>query len=473
MGASSKIRQFDFYRKIPTDLTESSLSGASISIVAALSMLLLFEMELSNYLKTSTTTSIVVDSSRDGEYLQIDFNVSFPALSCEFAAVDVSDILGTSRFNITKTVRKFPIDSTLNAAGPEFQSSPVPSIKSHGDDADFKEEGAVVLTNSNFESYSHSYPILAVNFYAPWCYWSTRLKPSWEKAAQIMAERYDPKVDGKILLGKVDCTEYEELCKRHHIQGYPSIRIFRKGQNVREEHGHHEHESYYGERDTDSLVLAMEALLQGKVSSQEKVKDYGPEKRPAPHVGGCRIEGFVKVKKVPGTLLIGARSSSHSFDASVMNMTHSITLFTFGRKLSSKMMKEFRRLSPYLDSTQEHLREHVYTSEHENITHEHYLQVVKNQVVSLRSNEEYKLLEKYEYTAQSNMLQTRTLPVVKFHYELSPMQVLVREKRNSFSHFTTNLCAIIGGVFTVAGIVQSMLQNAIGMVKKVELGKHL
>ncbi|GAY34025.1 hypothetical protein CUMW_276350 [Citrus unshiu] len=105
-----------------------------------------------------------------------------------------------------------------------------------------------------------SYPILAVNFYAPWCYWSKRLtsshdvvnnfssfslslylphyffffqKPSWEKAAKTMRERYDPEMDGRILLAKVDCTEEVELCRRHHIQAYPSIRIFRKGSDVR------------------------------------------------------------------------------------------------------------------------------------------------------------------------------------------------------------------------------------------------
>ncbi|XP_024038612.1 protein disulfide isomerase-like 5-4 isoform X2 [Citrus clementina] len=58
------------------------------------------------------------------------------------------------------------------------------------------------------------YPILAVNFYAPWCYWSKRLKPSWEKAAKTMRERYDPEMDGRILLAKVDCTEEVELCRR-------------------------------------------------------------------------------------------------------------------------------------------------------------------------------------------------------------------------------------------------------------------
>jgi hypothetical protein len=93
-------------------------------------------------------------------------------------------------------------------------------------------------------------------------------KPSWERAAQIMAERYNPETDGRILLAKVDCTQNQALCREHHIQGYPSIRIFRKGHDLREEHGHHDHESYYGERDTDSLVavcltLTDKVLLMG------------------------------------------------------------------------------------------------------------------------------------------------------------------------------------------------------------------
>ncbi|RWW37156.1 hypothetical protein BHE74_00057771, partial [Ensete ventricosum] len=34
------------------------------------------------------------------------------------------------------------------------------------------------------------YSILVVNFFAPWCYWSNRLKPSWARAAKIIKERY-------------------------------------------------------------------------------------------------------------------------------------------------------------------------------------------------------------------------------------------------------------------------------------------
>lgn len=476
MTIPSKIKAVDFYRKIPRDLTEATLSGAGLSIIAALAMILLFGMELNNYLSVATTTSIVLDGSKDGDFLRIDFNMSFPRLSCEFASVDVSDVLGTNRFNITKTVKKFPIDPKLNQVGPQFHAGPVPNPLSHGDeDQDSQEElgeGAVALTDDSFDRLAAEFPILVVNFYAPWCHWSNRLKPSWEKAATIISERYNPETDGRILLGKVDCTVHQVLCRKHHIQGYPSIRIFRKGHDLRgEEHGHHEHESYYGERDTNSLVAAMEALAApvGKPALDGKVSNV-TVKHPAPRAGGCRIEGFVKVKKVPGNLMISAHSGSHSFDASTMNMTHYVSDFSFGRKLPLNKLREVLRLTPQLVSPGDHLPVKVYVSEHENITHEHYLQVVKTEVLSSRFHES--VLETYDYTVHSNVVQTTTIPTAKFHYELSPMQVLVKETPKSFSHFITNVCAIIGGVFTVAGIIDSMLHGAIRMVKKVELGKQ-
>lgn len=478
MISSGKIKSVDFYRKIPRDLTEASLSGAGLSIVAALAMMFLFGMELNNYLTFSTSTSVIVDKSTDGDFLRIEFNISFPALSCEFASLDVSDVLGTNRLNITKTIRKFSIGPDLRPTGSEFHSGPVSHNIKHGDEDDeYSGDGSVSLTTRNFEKFTHQHPILVVNFYAPWCYWSNRLKPSWEKAAKIMRERYDPEMDGRILLAKVDCTEEGDLCRRNHIQGYPSIRIFRKGSDLREDHGHHEHESYHGDRDTDSLVKTMEALVAPIPLESQKLSlgdNNGTEnvKRPAPLTGGCRIEGYVRVKKVPGNLIISAHSGTHSFDASQMNMSHFISHLSFGRMIAPKVMSDVKRLIPYLGRSHERLNGRSFINHRDigaNVTIEHYLQIVKTEVITGRSN---KLIEEYEYTAHSSLIQSLNIPVAKFHFELSPMQILITENEKSFSHFITNLCAIIGGVFTVAGILDSILHNTLRLVKKVELGKN-
>ncbi|CAI0436500.1 unnamed protein product [Linum tenue] len=454
--SSSRLKSMDFYRKIPRDLTEASLSGAGLSIVAALAMVFLFGMELSNYLAVNTSTSVIVDNSSDGEFLRIEFNISFPALSCEFAAVDVSDVLGTNRLNITKTVRKFSIDHDLRPTGAEFHSGSTMHLIKHDEYVGEHEgESSVTLNARNFDVFSKQFPILVVNFYAPWCYWSNRLVSG--SLIALIFNRYDPETDGRIILAKVDCTEEGELCRR-------------------DEHGHHEHESYYGDRDTDTLVQTMETLVAPIPALHHKLDNSTQSiKRPAPSTGGCRVEGYVRVKKVPGNLIISARSGSHSFDTSLMNMSHVVSHLSFGLKFAPKALVDAKRLMPYIGRSHDRLNGRAFVNQRDvgaNVTIEHYLQVVKTEVVSRRGSRDHTIIEEYEYTAHSSLAESVDIPVAKFHFELSPMQVLITELPKSFSHFITNVCAIIGGIFTVAGILDSLLHNTIRLVKKVELGKN-
>ncbi|KAG7594792.1 Thioredoxin domain [Arabidopsis thaliana x Arabidopsis arenosa] len=470
MVSTTKIKSVDFYRKIPRDLTEASLSGAGLSIVAALAMLFLFGMELSSYLAINTSTSVIVDKSSDGDFLDIDFNISFPALSCEFASVDVSDVFGTHRLNITKTIKKVPIDPHLRATAAEFHSSSGLHLINHGDEdhGDNSTYADIPLTGAAFEKFTHHFQILVVNFYAPWCYWSNRLKPSWEKASQITRERYNPGTDDRVLLGSVDCTQEPTLCKSNHIQGYPSIRIFRKGSDLREDHGNHEHESYYGDRDTDSLVKMVEELLKPikkedhKLALDGKSDNAASTIKKAPVSGGCRIEGYVRAKKVemsnvqfydmldyfflasfsfcllvpfcllyclfqvPGELVISAHSGAHSFDASQMNMSHIVTHLSFGTMVSERLWTDMKRLLPYLGQSHDRMNGKSFINQRKfdvNVTIEHYLQIVKTEVISRRSGKEHSLIEEYEYTAHSSVAHSYHYPEAKFHFELSPMQV--------------------------------------------------
>ncbi len=52
------------------------------------------------------------------------------------------------------------------------------------------------------------------------------------------------------------------------------------------------------------------------------------------------------------------------------------------------------------------------------------------------------------------------LPGVFFIYDISPIMVRFTEKRPSFSYFLTSLCAIVGGVFTVAGIIDGFIYSS-------------
>ena len=64
------------------------------------------------------------------------------------------------------------------------------------------------------------------------------------------------------------------------------------------------------------------------------------------------------------------------------------------------------------------------------------------------------------------------MPGIFFRYELSPLMVKYTQTVKSIGHLLTNTCAIIGGCFTVASIIDSFLYHSVRAIqKKIELGK--
>jgi hypothetical protein len=64
------------------------------------------------------------------------------------------------------------------------------------------------------------------------------------------------------------------------------------------------------------------------------------------------------------------------------------------------------------------------------------------------------------------------MPGIFFTYELAPVMVKYSEKEKSFGHFATGLCAIIGGVFTVAGLIDKLVYTSSKIIQqKIDLGK--
>ena len=58
-------------------------------------MFILFVVELAAFMRTSIDTSVILDTNAD-TMLRINFNITLMDLSCEFAAIDVYDVLGTN-----------------------------------------------------------------------------------------------------------------------------------------------------------------------------------------------------------------------------------------------------------------------------------------------------------------------------------------------------------------------------------------
>ena len=58
------------------------------------------------------------------------------------------------------------------------------------------------------------------------------------------------------------------------------------------------------------------------------------------------------------------------------------------------------------------------------------------------------------------------VPNAVFSYDISPYRVVHREERQSLGSFLTQLCAIVGGCFTVFGLIDSALFYGVKAVKQ-------
>lgn len=82
----------------------------------------------------------------------------------------------------------------------------------------------VTITSENFESLKNGAQPLVVDFWATWCGPCRMVGPIISE----LAEEYD----GKIVVGKCDVEENEELAAEYGIRNIPTILFFRDGQLV-------------------------------------------------------------------------------------------------------------------------------------------------------------------------------------------------------------------------------------------------
>ena len=105
------------------------------------------------------------------------------------------------------------------------------------------------------------------------------------------------------------------------------------------------------------------------------------------------------------------------------------------------------------------------------MTHEHYIKVVSTEYHASG----YDTINAYKYSVNSHQYRDdNQIASAKFTYDLSPMSVILSERRIPLYHFLTSVCAIIGGVFTVVGLLDSVMYMGINtLAKKQELGKAM
>jgi len=199
--------------------------------------------------------------------------------------------------------------------------------------------------------------------------------------------------------------------------------------------------SAFGGGDT-LLSKLLSELLPGVFEDKEAIAELRK------HVGeGCHLEGFMQVNKVAGNFHFALQKADHHVLMTVfrqresINVSHVIHSVSFG--------EPYRGMVNPLDNQPKII--------HEGSGYfQYYLKVVPT--IYEYAGRPPLLTNQYSYTELFRTThELDKLPAVFFHYDISPIMAKVTEGRRSLSTFLTGLCAIVGGVFTVAGMLDSCL----------------
>lgn len=87
-GIKSKIASFDFYKRLPRELTEPSLSGASISLFVFWIMIALFSFEFYKFLQPEIASEMVVDDMAEIK-VNINLDIDIHKIPCDILSLDV------------------------------------------------------------------------------------------------------------------------------------------------------------------------------------------------------------------------------------------------------------------------------------------------------------------------------------------------------------------------------------------------
>lgn len=185
----------------------------------------------------------------------------------------------------------------------------------------------------------------------------------------------------------------------------------------------------------------------------QKIKDEVGE--------GCNIQGALEVNRVAGKFDFaigkGFQYSIPGHDLLVFgqdnhNISHRINKLAFG--------DHFPGMVNPLDGVQ-------WVHETPNGVYQYFIKVVPTVYTDIRGrtvqSNQYSVTEHFR-NGESGLF--RQLPGVYFFYDISPVKVTFKEVHTPFLHFLTHICAIIGGIFTVAGIIDSFIYHGQRAMKK-------
>jgi len=185
---------------------------------------------------------------------------------------------------------------------------------------------------------------------------------------------------------------------------------------------------------------------------------------------GCNIHGIVALSSGGGNFHVAPGHALEFFGNEQKLTFNDVLMGAFETFNCSHVIKKLRFGVDFPGNVYQ-LDGQNRTVNEEYVMHQYYIQIVPTLYkylngTSIQTNQ----FSVTEHTRLVNPGTGRGLPGVFFFYEISPLHVEFIEKRLGWIRFLTSVCAVVGGVFTVMGVIDKWIYDKSKISKRNNLG---
>ncbi|KAA8498649.1 Protein disulfide isomerase-like 5-4 [Porphyridium purpureum] len=467
-----RLAVYDLYRKV-REGAESTVTGGFLSVLGVALIVVLGIAETVSFLGAPKSMAVEVDRNMD-ESLQVNLDILLMRMPCNMVSLETWDYTGTSQLRHEDLSTKYVVfgdqgEFNLGEAG---VMGHLEHMKNEHLLEQVTHEAAEELVDANFASKLNKEPLAIVKFYTPWCIWCQRLVPHFAALPDALAQVGLPGTK----LFKVNCVENLESCRG--IAGFPTVRYFVKGKpqtpDYRGDRTAQDMAQWVanGVKKVDSASGETNKFVVRKQAHGTVMRRVADENLPE----GCRIIGALKVSRVPSNIHIVAAATTFDINPREVNLSHRVNIFSFGSMMSPQRLL---RLPIFAQYNVNPFNGQTFVATEKHILFDHYLKVVTTRFARHRGKRAWSLDDAlqdrraYLVTASTkSTIADPNVPEIRFSYDFSPFATVVFQKTDkTWYDYLTNLCALIGGVWTILQLVDSTLFNLVHSKIKTMQGK--
>ncbi|KAK4532668.1 hypothetical protein CCYA_CCYA13G3525 [Cyanidiococcus yangmingshanensis] len=459
---TSWIRNLDVYPKTVEDVRLRTVTGGLIALVSYLFIGILVVAEFLRWLRPQLRSNVLVDarSVGDKDPITVTLGIDLLSLDCDEFTLDALTVSGVPLPDSVVELNKRPLDRSGGPVRPP--------------------RGAHLRAHRSEKRVAQDQTIEAGQ--------------EWDPKTQRVAERVSPQVYAQLQQYRQEAMAFRNQLAELDKAGKPycgscfGTAPAEAGTDAENRsvplvccNTCDEIRARYNERN-----WSFEQVLRTAEQCAEKRYQTLLSELNHSGTGGCRVFGRLQLPRVAGNFHLAPGKGHthrmgqhiHAVDDQLLHRT-----YNFSHRI---LYLHFGPLFPHqknpLDGTVRILQEPQPGSPFGNMV-QYYCKLVP--ATYSRSQQNIDVLRSMEYAAadltQSSEQDragvthsTGSMPGIFFFYEPQPLQIAYFEGREyGFLHFIVQLCAIVGGVFTVSGMIDRLVFGAGTMIRaqKRRLGK--